>query len=296
MAKPAKEVKTHDFRRTDLIERVELQALEGLLETFTRSTTQKLSSMLRHTCNFELARLDQMTWHDLAQELESGFHFFTFALPPLIGHALLAIPTEDALALVDLRLAGSGEDDFAGLVPTEMDRAFFAPIIEDLLLELSRAMARIRSTKPVLETQEASVQFVTVATPVEMCLVVRLSLTVASRPTHEAIICLPFAMVRMLLDDLHTGNMLGDDGEAGSPTMAARHRLLEVPLEIVFQFPSFVTTPAQLLTLRVGDSLGLGHPKGRPLEVRAEGLLIALAEMCSSGVHKACQIKEEVTK
>lgn len=296
MAKPAKEVKTHDFRRTDLIERVELQALEGLLETFTRSTTQKLSSMLRHTCNFELTQLDQMTWNDLTQELESGFHFFTFALPPLIGHALLAIPTEDALALVDLRLAGTGEDDFTGLVPTEMDRAFFAPIIEDVLLELSRAMARIRTTKPVLETQEASVQFVTVATPVEMCLVVRFSLTVASRPTHEALICLPFAMVRMLLDDLHTGNMLGDDGEVGSPTLAARHRLLEVPLEIVFQFPSFVTTPAQLLTLRVGDSLGLGHPKGRPLEVRAEGLLIALAEMCSSGVHKACQIKEEVTK
>jgi hypothetical protein len=42
--------------------------------------------------------------------------------------------------------------------------------------------------------------------------------------------------------------------------------------------------------------LGLGHPKGRPLEVRAEGLLVALAEICSSGVHKACEIKEEITK
>ena len=296
MAKPDKEVRTHDFRRTDLIERVELQALEGLLETFTRSATQKLTSTLRHPCTFELTKLDQITWHDLAEEFEAGIHFFTFALPPLIGHAFLAIPTEEALALVDLRLAGSGEDDFSGLVPTEMDRAFFAPIVEDLLIELSRALARIRLIKPVLEAQEGSVQFVSVATPAEMCLAVRLSLTVASRPTCEALICLPFPLVRMLLDDLHTGNMLGDDGQAGSPTMVARHRLLEVPLEIVFQFPSFVTTPAQLLTLRVGDSLGLGHPKGRPLEVRAEGLLVALAEMCSSGVHKACQIKEEVTK
>ena len=57
-----------------------------------------------------------------------------------------------------------------------------------------------------------------------------------------------------------------------------------------------MTTPAELLTLQVGDHLGLGHPKGRYLELRAEGKLVALAEMCSSGVHKACEIQEEVTR
>ena len=32
------------------------------------------------------------------------------------------------------------------------------------------------------------------------------------------------------------------------------------------------------------------------IEVRAAGLLVALADICSSGVHKAFEIKEEVTK
>ncbi|MCL4552068.1 MAG: FliM/FliN family flagellar motor C-terminal domain-containing protein, partial [Candidatus Marsarchaeota archaeon] len=73
-------------------------------------------------------------------------------------------------------------------------------------------------------------------------------------------------------------------------------RLLDIPMDVVFQFPSILTTPAELLTLQVGDSLGLGHPKGRPLEVRAEGILVALADICSSGVHKACEIREEVNK
>lgn len=296
MSQKEKVVRDHDFRRTDLLERVELQAIEGLLEAFTRSATQKLTSTLRHPCNFELEKLDQVTWRDLAEELETGVYFFTFSLPPFIGRAVLAIPTEEALALVDLRLAGSGEDDFSGRVPTDIDKAFFAPIVEDLIGELSKSLARIHTSHPVLEAQEGNVQFVSVASPSEMCMAFRMSLSVASRPACQTVICLPFPMVRILIDGLQARSMPGDDSKEGAIALAARRRLMEVPMDVVFQFPSFVTTPSALLTLRVGDSLGLGHPKGRPLEVRAEGLLIALADMCSSGVHKACQIKEEVTK
>ncbi|HUX03528.1 MAG TPA: flagellar motor switch protein FliM [Acidimicrobiales bacterium] len=296
MSQPTKVVRSHDFRRTDLLERVDLQAIQGLLEAFARSATQKFTSTLRQPCSFEVNGLDQVTWRDLATELEVGAYFFTFSLPPLAGRAVLAIPTEEALALVDLRLAGSGEDDFSNREPSEIDKAFFAPMVEDFIAELSRALARIQTTYPLLEAQEGNIQFVTVVSPSEMCMAVRLSLTVASRSTREVVICLPFAMVRMLVDGLQARAAPGDDDREDAAAHANRSRLLEVPLDVVFQFPSFVTTPAQLLTLRVGDSLGLGHPKGRPLEVRAEGLLVALADMCSSGVHKACRIEQEVTR
>jgi flagellar motor switch protein FliM len=296
MAGQTKVVRPHDFRRTELLERVHLQALAGLLESFTRSATQQLTSTLRQPCTFVLEKLDQVTWRDLAEELERGMHFFTFSLPPLAGRAVLAIPTEEALAFVDLRLAGSGDDDFSERVPSEIDRAFLAPIVELVLGELSNALSRVVGTVPTLEAQERNVQFVSIATPSEMCMAARLPLTVASRPTREAVLCLPFAMVRMLIDALRSRTMVADEGRRDSLGTRTHSRLLEVPLDVVFQFPSFVTTPAELLTLRVGDSLGLGHPKGRPLEVRAEGLLVALAEICSSGVHKACEIKEEITK
>lgn len=103
-------------------------------------------------------------------------------------------------------------------------------------------------------------------------------------------------MVRMLIDGLRNRTPPGGDSRPDGFAGVTRQRIMEVPLDLVFQFPSFVTTPAELLTLQVGDNLGLGHPKGRPLEVRAEGKLVALAEICSSGVHKACEIKQEVVK
>jgi flagellar motor switch protein FliM len=294
MTPSTKAVRSHDFRRTDLLERVSLQAIGGLFEAFARAATQHLTSTLRQQCTLTLEKLDQVTWHDLALEFERGIYFFTFSLSPLPGRALLALPVEEVLAIVDLRLAGGGDDDFSGRVPSEIDQAFVAPIVEGLIAELGQALARIHASSPVLEAQEANVQFVTIAAPAEMCMAARFSFTVASRSESHAVICLPFSMVRMLVDGLQAKTTLETRQEASAEGI--RRRLLEVPVDVVFQFPSFATTPAELLTLRVGDSLGLGHPKGRPLEVRAEGLLVALAEICSSGVHKACEVTEEVTR
>ena len=295
MSQSEKTIREYDFRRTDLLERVDLQAVEGMIKAFTLSAAQHLTSTLRQQCTFALEKVDQVTWGDLTGELEHGRYFFVFSLSPLAGHGVLAMPTEEALAIVDLRLAGSGDDDYSDRVPSEIDQAILAPSIEGVLGELGRSFGRAQVTQPSLDSQEASIQFASIAGPAEMCIAARCEFTIADRPPCQALLCLPSTMTRMLVDGLRNKASVGET-RPGVVAVAARRRIMEVPLGLVFQFPSFVTTPAELLTLQVGDSLGLGHPKGRPLEVRAEGKLVALADICSSGVHKACEIVEEVTR
>ena len=228
MTTPTKTVRTHDFRRTDLLERLHLQAVQGLLEAFGRGASQHLTSVFRQHCSFTLGGLEQVTWSDLADGLDPGMYFFTFSLAPLPGRGLLAIPTQEVLAFVDLRLAGTGEDDFSGRIPSEIDQAFLAPIIDGLIAELSKALARIQTTTPALEAQEANIQFVSVASPSEMCMAATCSFTVATRPSRQAVICLPFSMVRMLVDGLRHRTTVGDErrrdsvGRGHPPSPAAR--------------------------------------------------------------------------
>lgn len=170
---PAKSVKEYDFRRTDHLERVDLQAIEGMLEAFARTAAHQLTSSLRQQCTLSFERLDQGTWGHVSEELGHENYFFVFSLAPLAGQAILAVPTEEALAIVDLRLAGSGDDDYSGRVPSDIDQAFLAPTVEALIRELATALGRIQTTTPVLEAQEANVQFVSVAAPAEMCTVAR---------------------------------------------------------------------------------------------------------------------------
>ena len=217
MVQTTKTVREHDFRRTELIERVHLQALQGLLEAFTRSATQQLTSTLRQHCAFSLEKLDQVTWRDLAEELERDMYFFTFSLSPLTGRAVLAIPTEEVLAFVDLRLAGAGDDDFSGRVPSEIDQAFLAPIIEVIVGELSNALSRIQATVPLLEAQEGNVQFVSIASPAEMCMAARLSFAVAARAPATGVV------VPALFDGPHAHRRLAEPDGGGRPEPARLH-------------------------------------------------------------------------
>ncbi len=289
-----KPIKPHDFRRGDVVERVTLQTLEGLFQTFTRSLTQKFTGLLHHPCIFEITRLDQMSWGDITPEIANGMYFFTFSMHPLPGRGIIALPAEEVLVLVDLRLSGSGDGEFSDRMPSEIDQSFLATLMDDFLGEFGGAIAKFQQTMPNLEAQEGNLLFINASGAADMFMVIRLGFSLAERAPQAGLICLPFDMVQQIIGALHAKGLIAKDRETSAHLAAARKKLMEVPLEVVLQFPSFMTTPEELTSVQVGDTLSLGHLKGRPLEVRAEGLLVALAEVCSSGVHKAFEVHEEI--
>lgn len=284
----------HDFRRTETLERVQLHTLSMMLDVFARHASARLSTVLRQPCTLALRSLDQLTWAEVSTSLEHELHFLTFTLSPLPGQGVVAIPTPEALAMVDLRLAGKGEEEYPQRVLTEIEQELLAPVAEGVVDELAKAFSRVQPTTPALEMQEANIQFVTVAPPTETCVTARLAFTLGNRPECEAVLCLPFVLLRPLAEAMRSrpGHSGDDGGVCGVADV--RRRLREVPVDVVLQFPSFESTPDALMTLAVGDELHLGLPTDRPLEVRAEGLLVALATIGRSGVRKACAITEEV--
>ena len=288
------EARLHDFRRTETLERVQLHTMGMILDNFSRHASARLSTVLRQPCALAMRSLDQLTWAEVSSRLEHELHFLTFSLSPLPGQAVMAVPTAEALAMVDFRLAGTGEEEYPERVLTEIEQELLAPVAEGILDELGKALSRVEPTTPALEMQEANIQFVSVAPPTETCLTARLAFSLGNRPECETILCLPFMMLRPLAEAMRSRP--GHIGADGVVARAAdvRRRLQDVPVDLVLQFPSFQSTPDALMTLAVGDELHLGLPTDRPLEVRAEGLLVALATIGRSGVRKACAITEEV--
>jgi flagellar motor switch protein FliM len=285
-------VARHDFRRTKTLDRFHVHTVGMVLESFARLATTPLSTVLRQPCSLSLVSLDQVTWAEASQSLDNTLHFVTFALPPAPGSCVLALPIAEALAIVDLRLAGSGEGDYPERILTEIEQELLSSVLASVLDELRRAMARLQPTEPRLEQHESNVQFLTIAAPGDTTLLARFDLAIGNRPASQLTMCLPLPTVRQLVEP--AGPAGEPDDTSGSASTEARRRLHEVPLDLVLQFPSFGSTPAALLNLAVGDELHLGLATDRPLEVRAEGQLIALATIGRSGVRKACCITEEV--
>ena len=288
------EARLHDFRRTETLERVHLHAMSVMLDSFARHASARLSTVLRQPSVLALQSLDQLTWGEISTSLGNGLHFLTFSLPPLAGQGVLAIPTAEALAVVDLRLAGTGEEEYSEQVLTEIEQELLAPVAEGILDELAKTLARLQPTTPALEMQEANIQFVSVASPSETCLAAHLAFSLGNRPECEIVLCLPFMMLRQLAELMRSRPGHLGEGVAASQAIDVRHRLHDVPVDLVLQFPTFNSTPDALISLAVGDELHLGLPTDRPLEVRVDGVLVARATIGRSGLRKACAITEEV--
>ena len=141
-----------------------------------------------------------------------------------------------------------------------------------------------------LEAQEGNVQFVSVASPAEMCMAARFSFTVANRTLSHALICLPFPMVRMLVDSLQARTALGDDVRQVSMADDTRRRLFEIPLDVVFQFPSFVTTPAELMF-----TIWMVQPCTKPPEAPAAGSVTASEAVTKSTAAVSAAITSSTT-
>jgi flagellar motor switch protein FliM len=291
--RPARtEATPHDFRRTKMLDRFHLHTLNMVLESFARLAGTPLSTVLRQPCTLGLRGLDQVTWADLSHTLDEGVHLVTFSLPPAPGWCMVALPTAEALAIVELRLAGSGDEDQPERILTEIEQELLAPVVISMLEELSRALARLQATRPVLEIQESNIQFVSIAPPGETTVAARFDLSIGARPPSEVTLCVPLPTARHLVEGVDAARS-GDD-PAAPGLHEVQQRLDAVPVELVLEFPSFESTPDTLLSLGVGDELHLGQPTDRPLELRAEGQLVARATIGRSGVRKACCITEEV--
>ncbi|MCU1490772.1 MAG: flagellar motor switch protein FliM [Acidimicrobiaceae bacterium] len=285
-------VRSHDFRRSEGIDRSFVRALHAVFDTFARHATVDLSTQLRTQCQCQFGGVDEMLWREAAERLGDPPYLVTFTLPPFIGTAVFAVRLGTAMRMLEFRLGGGSSPQFADHgEPTETDFGILAPLFTSLLDELARALARVRETTAVLVGQESNLQFVQLTTPNEMCLLANFELTLADDEPSEAVLCLPFALIRQIIEAMRATQARATNLDALTD---GHEQVLQVPMRLHLEIPPIELLGPELAALRPGDVLRLYHPVERPLDLRAEGVLVARARQGRSGARMACSVVEEV--
>jgi len=287
-------VRSHDFRRSEGIDRAYVRALTAMFDTFARHATIELSTALHKSCQLRYSSTSETEWRELAEQLGGERYFATFTLSPMTGTGLLALPVTAALRILEFRLGGSSRAAYpAHRLITETDHGVLGPVLASVLEELARSFARMRRTTAAMTGQETNVQLLPLAAANEMCLVVRFELALGGDAPTEVTLCLPFTLVRQMTDAMRLANL---SEPVETKDLVAREQVLRAPLEVRLEIPGVELTPGALASLAVGDVVRLYHPMDRPLDVRAEGVLVARARQGRSGARVACSILEEVAQ
>jgi flagellar motor switch protein FliM len=279
-------VKTHDFHRTETLDRQYVPAFSAAVDTFARHGTVELSTSLRRSTQLGVSSLREMSWREVTTYLA------TFNLEPLSGTAIMLLSLETAVRMLDFRLGGGTQSAFAGHSDlTDTDFAVLGGVINPLLAELAKGLSRIKEVFAVPVSQESSIQFVQFAGPEEMFLVSSLHLCVGDDEPAEMILALPFALVRQITEAIRSSTRTRDD----AALLVDESVVTQASLDVWLEFPSVRLSSTEVSELSVGDVIRFFHPLSQPLDLRAEGILVARALQGSVGSKVVSSVLEEVS-
>jgi flagellar motor switch protein FliM len=280
----------YDFRRPIKLSRDHVRAIQIAFEGYARSAGTLLTTRLRVVSQVSLLAIEQLTYEEYLGTLNNPTVLITVTLDPLPGPVLLEMSLGCAMASIDHLLGGPG-----GTQPerplTEIELPLLRGLVDRLLGELKYALDALVEVQPKQGTIEYNPQFVRNHSPGDAVVVASFEMKIGNEEC-VASICLPYNTIIPVLDT--------DNGpqQLSSAELSARQRahrdltagLAAAPLDVAVRFRSVRMRADDIVGLRPGDVVPLGHPVTVPLAVTVNHTAFAHAVPGNQGARLACLV------
>jgi flagellar motor switch protein FliM len=261
----------YDFRRPIQLSREHSRMLQLAFDGFARQATTVFTSALRTVCAVGLVSVEQRTYAEYVDSLNSTTYLTMFSAEPIHARGVLEIPLAAVMTSIDHMLGGSGPTQQPERPLSEIESSVARSLIERLLGEMRYSMAGVLPLEPVVTGVEYSPQFAQVASAADVMVVavLELHLVRASAPVPVS------------------------DRERAQQARATEQLLAgfqRVPVPVSVRVRPTVLGPDDLAMLQIGDVIRLDHPAAAPLEVVVDGTTFAHATAGTRGPRLAALI------
>lgn len=249
------EVVPYNLTSQNIMLRDQFYALEEVYDKFATILETMLSASLQRSVEVEFISTEMVKYQECISGFSNPTNFTIFAMEPLIGSALMAIEPKLVYSLIDCMFGGDGK-------PTERMREF--TLIEqrmmrkfalEVLNNLEKAWRIVDSLKIILKKTEIKPEFVHLASPNDLMLVIIFALRGAefSGNIH---LCIPYLMLEPIKEKLSSKYLREKDMEH---TWREQLQMLlqNAPVTIIAELGTTTQRVRDLLNLQVNDVLQL---------------------------------------
>jgi flagellar motor switch protein FliM len=285
----------YDFRRPIKLSREHVRTLQIAFETYARSCGTLLTTRLRVVSSVTLASIEQLTYDEYVAGLANPTVIATVTIDPLPGMVLMELASSAAMTAIDHMLGGPG-----GPQPerplTEVEMPLLRGLLERMLGELRYGFETLVDISPKLREIEYNAQFLRAHQPGDAVVIASFDMKIG---TEECVasICLPFTTILPVLEKQETVEL----SSAERLVRDAAHRnltagLSAAPIEVAVRFQPIRMRTDDIVDLRPGDVVPLGHPTSLPLEVTVNETVFAHAVPGNQGARLACLVVPSPTE
>jgi flagellar motor switch protein FliM len=285
----------YDFRRPIKLSREHVRTLQIAFETYARGCGTLLTTRLRVVSSVTLASIEQLTYDEYVAGLANPTVIATVAIDPLPGAVLVEMASSAAMTAIDHMLGGPG-----GPQPerplTEVEMPLLRGLLERMLAELRYGFETLVDISPKLREIEYNAQFLRAHQPGDAVVIASFDMKIG---TEECVasICLPFTTILPVLEKQETVEL----SAAERVVRDSAHRnltagLSAAPIEVAVRFQPIRMRTDDIVDLRPGDVVPLGHPTSLPLEVTVNETVFAHAVPGNQGTRLACLVVPSPTE
>ena len=258
-------VATYNFRRPDRISKEQLRSLHFLHDRFALNVSTSLSAFLRTMTEITIVSVEQFAYSEFLMSLPDPTAFYAIGLNPLEGLGALELNPTIAFSMVDRMLGGTGQASGQERALTEIEQNVVDSVIKLLLDHMSETWKAVTEVHFRIAGRETRPQMLQVTGPNEI--VILLVFDVRLGETRGQLnICIPAAAIEAVGDRFAHGWQRSRREPTLDEQTWLHQNLWSMPLPVTARLDTTLSA-RELLQLRVGDVLALGHPASDPVQV-----------------------------
>ena len=259
-------VTRYNFRRPDRISKEQLRSLHFLHDRYAVNLSSSLSAFLRAVTEVSIVSVEQFAYSEFLMSVPDPTAFYSFTLAPVEGVAALELNPSIAFTMVDRMLGGTGTTPAPNRALTEIEQNVLDAVVKLLLEHLTETWRPIAELQFRLQDRETRPQMLRVTGPNEVVILLAFEMRIGE--TRGMVnLCFPASAIETMEEKFAQGWQ-----QTRRPTteMEQAHlttNLGRVPLKVSTLLETRLAA-RELLALKAGDVLSLGHPASGPVDVR----------------------------
>ncbi len=279
----------YDFRRPIKLSREHVRTLQICFETYARSCGTLLTTRLRAVSSVTLASIEQLNYDEYVASLDNPTVLAVVTIEPLPGSVVVELSSAAAMTAIDHMLGGPG-----GPQPerplTEVEMPLLRGLLERMLSELRYGFESLVDISPKLREIEYNAQFLRAHQPGDAVVVASFDMKIGVEECLASI-CLPFNAILPVLEKQETIELTAVERRVRDNSYRnLTAGLSAAPIDVAVRFQPIRMRTDDIVDLRPGDVVPLGHPTSMPLEVTVNQRVFAHAVPGNQGARLACLV------
>lgn len=287
-----KKVKPYDFRRPSKFSKEHIRVFDMIHENFARSVSTYLSGRVRTFTNINLASIDQISYEEFIRSLPTPSFIVVFTAPEFVGNAIMEMNLEVFYTILDLILGGPGIPHVKR-TPSDIETSIMRKEVINILTNLAQAWSEVYHFVPSIESIENNPQFVQIAPPNEMVLLVSLFVTIGKTEGFLNV-CWPSSLTEPFMDRLTSRSWFTTKREQISEKMIEdlKQNIKTMNVTLSAILGEATLTVKEILDLEVGDVIRLRTHKDDQIVVEVQQKAKFMAQPGTFKGHRAVKVTE----